>query len=132
MSNIERPFSAREWITLLLVLFGWSINYPAVHFGVSEFPVWIELTIGFAITAALLTPFFSLVKPQIIPVFGEMLALAPGHFAFLFYALQLSGSVSSISIVIQIAPTFSVLLAWIGVVYTAIGSSVISHGSWLG
>ncbi|MFT5259792.1 MAG: O-acetylserine/cysteine efflux transporter [Saprospiraceae bacterium] len=113
MSNIDRPFSGREWSALLLVLIGWSVNYLAIRYGVNEFPVWIALSIRFAITAAILTPFFRLSKSQIIPVLWVMLVLAPGHFAFLFYALKLSESVSTISIVVQIAPAFSVLLAWV-------------------
>ena len=112
MSYIERPFSGREWVALLVVLFGWSINYLAVRYGVNEFPVWVALTIRFTITAAVLVPFYTITKEQIIPIFWLMLVLAPGHFAFLFYALQLSESVGTISIVIQIAPAFSVLLAW--------------------
>ncbi|WP_020593116.1 DMT family transporter [Kiloniella laminariae] len=111
--NQDHPVSLRDYSILGIVFLLWGLNYIAIKVGVSEFPVWTALAIRFSIIFLLLAPFVRYPKGQFRSLLTISLVLIPGHFGLLFWSIQHTASVGAISVIIQLGPAFSVLLAWI-------------------
>lgn len=107
------PAEGRDFAVLAMILLFWAANFVAIKLGVDDFPVWTALALRFSLISLLLVPFVRYPKGHFLPLLLLALVLIPGHFGFLFWSIQQTSSVGAISIVIQLNPAFSVLLAWL-------------------
>jgi len=99
---------------LLTVVILWSFNFVFIKFVLAEFDVYTSLFYRMILISILLVPFVK--KPQrsdYLMLFLTSIILVPGHYGLLFLSLMNTTSVGSISVIIQLAIPFSVLLAWI-------------------
>ena len=108
----DTPVSLREYLILAMILLLWGLNFVAIKLGVDEMPVWTALTIRFVIVSVVLLPFIRFPKGQLKALLSISLALVPGHFGLLFWSVQNTDSVGAVSVIIQMGPAFSILLAW--------------------
>lgn len=111
--DTDQPVPLKDYAVLAMIFILWALNYIAIKISVSEFPVWTALAIRFAIIVVILVPFVKFPKGQFRSLLLISVALIPGHFGFLFWSIQNTASVGAISVIIQLGPAFSVLLAWI-------------------
>ncbi|WP_417432108.1 DMT family transporter [Kiloniella sp.] len=112
-SGGDQPVGLIDYSVLAMIFILWALNYIAVKVSVDEFPVWTALGIRFSIIVLLLAPFVKFPKGQFRSLLLISAALVPGHFGLLFWSIQNTASVGAISVIIQVGPAFSVLLAWI-------------------
>jgi O-acetylserine/cysteine efflux transporter len=97
---------------LLVAVAGWGTNFIAIRFAVTEMPVPTTLAVRFVLVSLLLAPFVGSPRGQFGWLVLVTLALAPGHIGLLFWATQVTTSVSSVALFIQLGPAFCILLAW--------------------
>ena len=96
---------------LVLVNLSWGFNFIAGKEGTTTFGPLLFVTLRFAIVLALLAPFLRRVPGQMRDVVTIGLVLGVGHYAFMFYALYVAGSLSSVAIASQLTVPFSTILA---------------------
>lgn len=100
---------------VLFVILIWSVNFIAISYLVKEVEPYTALTFRFIAVSIILMPF--LLKKQTIKDFIYLvlssLALGPGHFGLLFMSIEYTKSLSGISILIQLAIPFSIILSWL-------------------
>lgn len=98
---------------LSMIIIGWGANFLAIRYAVLDIPNWTALTLRLALVSLLLAPFIRLPVSSWKSLLFLAAILVPGHFGMLFYASQLTESVSAVSLVIQLNPAFSMLFAWL-------------------
>lgn len=89
----------------------WGLNMIAGKAGTATFGPLLFITLRFAIVFVLLVPFLRPVAGQMRMIVGIGLILGIGHYAFLFYAIHVAGSLSSVAIASQLTVPLSTLLA---------------------
>ncbi len=112
-SDTDQPVPLKDYAVLSMIFILWALNYLAIKISVNDFPVWTALAIRFAIIVAILIPFVKFPKGQMRSLLLISAVLIPGHFGLLFWSIQNTDSVGAISVILQLGPAFSVLLAWI-------------------
>ncbi|RED49044.1 DMT family transporter [Aestuariispira insulae] len=112
LSSQDQPVSPKEYAVLAAVLILWALNFLAIKFGVSEMPVWTALAVRFSLVSVILLPFIRFPKGQLVPLLVISAVLVPGHFGLLFWAVETTNSVGAVSVIVQMNPAFSILLAW--------------------
>jgi O-acetylserine/cysteine efflux transporter len=82
---------------------------------VKEVSVFTTLILRFMMVSILLFPLLLKIpsKKDFFYLLIATLAVVPGHFGLLFMSLQETSSVSGVSVLIQLAIPFSIVLAWI-------------------
>ena len=105
-------------ITLVLifsVIILWAGNFIAITNVVKEVSVFTTLILRFMMVSILLFPLLLKIpsKKDFFYLLIATLAVVPGHFGLLFMSLQETSSVSGVSVLIQLAIPFSIVLAWI-------------------
>ncbi len=99
---------------ILLVVFLWAGNFIAISFLVKEIEAYTALVLRLTLVSLLLFP--ALLKLPSLKDFYYLcltsIVLVPGHFGLLFLSLELTKSVGAISVILQIAIPFSILLSW--------------------
>ena len=111
--DTDQPVELKDYAVLAMIFILWALNYIAVKISVTDFPIWTALAIRFAIIVVILAPFVKFPRGQARSLFLISIALVPGHFGLLFWSIQNTASVGAISVIIQLGPAFSVLLAWL-------------------
>ena len=135
--------SAIQIICAVTVPLLWGYQFVAIKVGVTEFPPLFFLALRFFAIALLLVPFVERpTRPQLGPVAAISLFLGGLNFGLFYVGLGLgSGSLSAVAY--QLAPPFTVLLAWpllserpslttsAGVVLAFVGVIVLAAGPGL-
>jgi O-acetylserine/cysteine efflux transporter len=111
--DTDQAVPMKDYAVLAMIFTLWALNYIAIKISVNDFPVWTALAIRFSIIVVILVPFVKFPKGQMRALLLISAVLIPGHFGFLFWSIQNTASVGAISVIIQLGPAFSVLLAWI-------------------
>lgn len=96
---------------LVLVNVLWGFNFVAGKTGTDAFGPLLFITLRFAVVLVLLAPFLRRVPGQMREMIGLGLVLGIGHYAFMFYAIHVAGSLSSVAIASQLTVPFSTILA---------------------
>ena len=96
---------------LVLVNVLWGFNFVAGKAGTATFGPLLFITLRFAIVLVLLAPFLRRVPGQMRGVLTIGFLLGVGHYAFMFYAIHVAGSLSSVAIAAQLTVPFSTILA---------------------
>ena len=96
---------------LVLVNALWGFNFIAGKAGTVTFGPLAFVTLRFAIVLVLLAPFLRRVPGQMREVLAIGLLLGLGHYAFMFYAIFVAGSLSAVAIAAQLTVPFSTILA---------------------
>ena len=89
----------------------WGFNFVAARHGTIAFEPLTFITLRFAIVLVLLLPFLRPVAGRMGQILAIGLTMGIGHFAFMFYAIWLAGSASSVAIASQLTVPFATLLA---------------------
>ena len=101
-----------DFISLLLVMLIWGINFVVVKVGVAEIPPFLLTSIRFILVGAFLVPFYPLPKGKIKEVAVLSLSLGVLHFGILFFGMKgIDAATAAIAIQSQVA--FSAILATI-------------------
>ncbi|NVK18260.1 MAG: EamA family transporter [Methylocystaceae bacterium] len=100
----------RDLLQALLVVVVWGFNFVAIKLSVTEIPPLLLSTIRFALTAAILLPFFRLKRGQFQQVFYVGLVMGVGHFGMLMVGLSGADAATS-ALMIQLGVPFSSILA---------------------
>jgi len=100
---------------ILFVILLWSGNFIAIAYLVKEIEPFTALMLRFIAVSIILMPFlFSIPsKKNFIYLIFATIAIVPGHFGLLFLSIEYTKSLAGISILIQLAIPFSILLSWI-------------------
>ena len=99
-------------IALLLVVNAlWGFNFVAAKAGTVAFGPLAFIALRFAIVLALLLPWLRPVPGRMREILAIGLVMGIGHYALMFYAIWLAGSVSSIAVAAQLSVPFATLLA---------------------
>lgn len=99
---------------VLCVVLLWSGNFIFIKFVLKEFDVFTALFYRLLLVFLILFPFVK--KPEkkdFLFLLLTSIVLVPGHYGLLFLSLKHTQSVGAISVVIQLAIPFSILLSWI-------------------
>lgn len=99
---------------VLCVVLLWSGNFIFIKFVLKEFDVFTALFYRLLLVFLILFPFVK--KPEkkdFLFLLLTSIVLVPGHYGLLFLSLKHTQSVGAISLVIQLAIPFSILLSWI-------------------
>ena len=96
---------------LILVQALWGLNMVAGKAGTASFGPFLFITLRFAIVFVLLVPFLRPVAGQMRMIISIGLVLGIGHYAFMFYAIHVAGSLSSVAIASQLTVPLSTILA---------------------
>lgn len=99
----------------LLLLIGinalWGFNYIAGKEGTQTFGPLLFITLRFAVVLILLAVFLRWVPGQMMRIAILGICMGVGHYAFMFYAVYIAGSLSSIAIAAQLTVPFATILA---------------------
>lgn len=111
-------FLSKKILVLYMILFVvllWAGNFVSISYLVKDVDVFTALTLRLALVALILSPFLLKIpnKNDFIYLLLCTIALVPGHFGFLFLSILHTKSLGSISVLIQLAIPFSILLSWI-------------------
>ena len=100
-----------HWLSAMLVVLLWGMNFVVIKFGVQEFPPLLLGALRFAMVAfpAVLFVPRPAISLKLVLLFG--LTLCFGQFAFLFSAIALGMPAGLASLVLQSQAFFSVLIA---------------------
>jgi len=96
---------------LVLINVLWGFNFIAGKEGTATFGPLLFIALRFAIVLVLLAPFIRRVPGQMREVLAIGLVLGVGHYASMFYAIHVAGSLSSVAIASQLTVPFSTILA---------------------
>lgn len=99
---------------VLCVVLLWSGNFIFIKFVLKEFDIFTALFYRLLLVFLLLFPFVK--KPEkkdFLFLILTSVVLVPGHYGLLFLSLKYTQSVGAISVVLQLAIPFSILLSWI-------------------
>lgn len=110
--SLRTQFSALEWLAIAVAVLGWGANFVAIRWAVSEIPVWTALSLRFLLVGLVLLPFIRWPKGQGRRLMLISVILVPGHFGLLFWASEITESMSAVALFVQLGAVFSVLLAW--------------------
>ncbi len=102
---------AHHLILLILINAAWGLNYIAGKIGTADFGPLLFSTVRFAVVLLLLFPFIRIVSGQMRLIIIIGFCLGAGHYAAMFYALYIAGSVSSIAVAAQLTIPFTTILA---------------------
>ncbi len=95
------------------VVFLWSGNFIFIKFVLNEFDVYTALFYRLLLVFLILFPFVRKPKNKdLLFLLITTIVLVPGHYGLLFLSLKYTQSVGAISVVIQLAIPFSILLSW--------------------
>lgn len=98
---------------VLLVVVLWAMNFVFIKFVLLEFDVYTALFLRLTLVALVLLPFVKAPRlDDLLMIFLTALVLVPGHYGLLFLSLKLTTNVGVISVVMQLAIPFSILLSW--------------------
>jgi len=98
---------------VLLVVVLWAMNFVFIKFVLLEFDVYTALFVRLALVASILLPFVKAPKKEdFFMIALTAFVLVPGHYGLLFLSLKLTSNVGAISVVMQLAIPFSILLSW--------------------
>ncbi len=101
-----------QHLALLLVInLLWGFNFIAGKVGTEAFGPLLFSTVRFAIVLLLLFPFLRIVPGQMRLILTLGLCLGAGHYSFMFFALYLGKTISSVAIAAQLTIPFSTILA---------------------
>jgi len=116
---------ATHLLLLILINAAWGLNYIAGKIGTADFGPLLFSTVRFVVVLLLLFPFLRIVPGQMRLIILIGFCLGAGHYAAMFYALHIAGSVSSIAVAAQLTIPFTTILAiifllqaWIALVST--------------
>ena len=98
-------------ILLILINAAWGLNFIAGKIGTADYGPLLFSTVRFAVVLLLLFPFMRIVKGQMRLIILIGFLLGAGHYAAMFYALHIAGSVSAIAVAAQLTIPFTTLLA---------------------
>src|SRR5579863_1032481 len=128
--GLERnnAMSAIQIVFAVAVPLLWGYQFVAIKVGVTEFPPLFFLALRFLAIALLLVPFVERpTRQQFGPVAAISIFLGGLNFGLFYVGLGLgSGSMSAVAY--QLAPPFTVLLAWPLLAVFALISSVLFLG----
>ena len=111
------PALPRSHIALLLLVNAlWGFNFVAAKGGTLAFGPLAFIALRFAIVLALLLPWLRVVPGHMREILAIGLVMGVGHYTFMFYAIWLAGSLSSVAVASQLSVPFATLLAivWLG------------------
>ena len=103
--------SASHLLLLILINAAWGLNYIAGKVGTADFGPLLFSTVRFAVVLLLLFPFLRIAPGQMRLIILIGFCLGAGHYAAMFYALHIAGSVSSIAVAAQLTIPFTTILA---------------------
>jgi len=90
------------------------MNFIFIKFVLNEFDVYTALFCRMILVSILLIPFVKRPeKSDYLVLLLTSIVLVPGHYGLLFLSLMETTSVGSISVIMQLAIPFSVLMAWV-------------------
>lgn len=89
----------------------WGLNFVAVKTALGTLPPFLLTALRFAITAAILAPFFHPTRDQLKRIALLALLLGGGHFGLLFFAMS-GMDAATAAIAIELTIPFSAILAW--------------------
>ena len=104
-------------IALLVLVNGlWGFNFVAAKAGTVAFGPLAFIALRFAIVLVVLLPWLRVVPGRMREILAIGLVMGVGHYALMFYAIWLAGSLSSIAVASQLSVPFATLLAilWLG------------------
>lgn len=102
---------ASHLFLLILINAAWGFNYIAGKIGTADFGPLLFSSVRFAVVLMLLFPFLRIVSGQMRLIIIIGFCLGAGHYAAMFYALHIAGSVSSIAVAAQLTIPFTTILA---------------------
>lgn len=102
---------ATHLLLLILINAAWGLNYIAGKIGTADFGPLLFSTVRFVVVLLLLFPFLRIVPGQMRLIILIGFCLGAGHYAAMFYALHIAGSVSSIAVAAQLTIPFTTILA---------------------
>ncbi|CAA7628053.1 Permease of the drug/metabolite transporter superfamily [Candidatus Terasakiella magnetica] len=108
----EAGLSPRDSAAALLVVMLWGLNFVAVKLALHTLPPFLLTGLRFAVTAAILVPFFRPRRQQLGGILLLAAVLGFGHFGLIFFALSRMDAATA-GIAIQLGIPFSALLAWL-------------------
>ncbi len=109
---INHPWGWQDITALTIAICGWGGNFIAIRYAVLEYSNWTALTLRLILVSLLLAPFIRLPENSLKPLLILAAVLVLGHFGLLFLASQMTENVSAVSLLIQLNPAISILLAW--------------------
>lgn len=94
----------------------WGFNFVAAKDGTVAFGPLAFIALRFAIVLVLLLPWLRPVPGRMREILAIGLVMGIGHYTFMFYAIWLAGSLSSVAVASQLSVPFATLLAivWLG------------------
>ena len=102
----------RSHIALLVLVNAlWGFNFVAAKLGTTDFGPLAFIALRFAIVLLVLLPWLRPVPGRMREILAIGLVMGVGHYAFMFTAIWLAGSPSSVAVASQLAVPFATLLA---------------------
>ncbi len=109
----ESPVNLIQYIIIFTITVIWGTNFIALKYVLNELQPWTTLSLRLTLISVILVPFIKWPKGHFWPMMAITVMLIPGHYALLYFAIEITSSVSSISLLLHMAPLFSILLSWV-------------------